>query len=138
MRFGHRLVSVQDMSDQMWTVIPVLYRDAANHKKAATVLADGAINGSQLDALGAALESDEMFVPAQVGLRHLGATMAGFPGTDDHGWHEIDMNEIVVEPDAPNFESQWSPVIKVGPVADFVAKFVRAATMGWEPKDPND
>ena len=114
--------------DEGFTLIPIQYRDAANYKMRAVVVAEGRVGHDALAVLRDALDgSDEHFVATQVGLPHLGAAMVEFPGDGDHVWHEMWIDEVefvAVAPTGPD-------ALFVGPVADFVARMTAASKAGW-------
>ncbi|MGA3028249.1 MAG: hypothetical protein ABSF98_26165 [Bryobacteraceae bacterium] len=73
----------------MNTRIEYLYRDAGNFKQFASVVLEGEITTRDREAIAAALDSGEYFIPSQVGL---GDLQAPFPDPDlDHVWHELDV-----------------------------------------------
>lgn len=112
------------------TTIPVMYRDGANWKEFATYIGDGSITPEQIKALSDSLDVDGTFIPTQIGQRHLGASMAGFPGPDDHVWHEMLVDDIQVFDDLDNRSGLDGE--HVGPVDQFVAAMVAAARDGWD------
>lgn len=117
-----------------FTLIPYLYRDGDNYKSTGVLLADGAITETQVAAMRDVLDVDDRFIPAQLGLPHLGVGMIGFPDDSDHTWHELGVDEITTSTDA-----RPSEVIEVGDITVFVDRFVAAGAQGWDDtKDIDD
>lgn len=123
------------------TVIPVQYRDGANYKIRAAIVLDGAITGSQIEAVRASLFEGEFYVPGQLGMEHLGTgAWPSFPCEDDHGWHEMDLAGIEVVAADPGDEWRFGDVVDTGAVVaveQFVERVIEAAAAGWSPIDPS-
>lgn len=99
------------------TVLVYIYRDAANYKAQGLVFVDGKLD---LDDLRPYLH-DDGFIPGDVGLPELQSQLQGFPGSDDHVWHEL---SCVYD----------SPETREGmiPAGELVARFKAAAERGWK------
>lgn len=123
------------------TIIPVQYRDAANYKTRARIVLDGAITGSQIEAVRAALDEGEYYVPGQLGMDHLGTgAWSSFPCEDDHGWHEMELDGIEVAPAECQARWAFGDVADTGAVVtveQFVSRIVEAAAAGWTPIEPS-
>lgn len=111
-----------------FTIFPVLYRDADNYKAGRDFAFQGAITSVQKDALRSALSDEAYFVPTQVGLEHLGADLASFPGNADHGFHELDVDAITVVESITEYAQMQEE-----PLEDFLARFNTIGTNGWNP-----
>lgn len=123
------------------TVVPVMYRDAANYKTYGRLILGGVMTGSQIATVRERLDEGEYFVPEQLGMEHLGwsSGWGSFPCEDDHGWHEMDLEGIAVVPACPRrvvgaFADAVSA--EVTTVPQFVARVCAAAAAGWQPVDP--
>lgn len=123
---------------ELATVVPVQYRDRANHQTAGSIELAGVITPTQIAALRAALHEGRYYVPSQLGLSHLGASAwSSFPTEDDHGWHEMRLDDFeVLRADALAQGMFCGQSDGGGTVADFVARMERAAATGWRPEQP--
>lgn len=70
------------------------YRDAGNWKTEGTVILSGQADAALVEAIRQSLESDELFVPEQVGLdplqnEHVLAHKCGYDDDLDHAFHEF-------------------------------------------------
>lgn len=109
------------------TALPYMYRDASNYKQHGTIWLTGLITDEQREALKASLEVGECFIPAQVGLQHLGEDSEwNFPAEDDHCFHELLVDEIEITPNNPR------PDIATETVEEFVAKMTAIGADGWD------
>lgn len=121
------------------TVIPVMYRDAANWKVHGTLRLDGAITPEQVTALRLCLSEGLYFVPHMLGFEHFGdGEWRSFPCEDDHDWHEMYLDELAVidiergSPSLPPHEK----LMRGGTVATFVETFIAVSACGWAAQDP--
>jgi hypothetical protein len=116
------------MSADLFTIIPVSYRDAAGWQKNATYVAEGAITEEQTTALRGCVDGDGFFIPTQIGQDHLGQAMEQFPGEDDHIFHVMDVYDVEIVDVLPEYNS----LVMVGPVDEFVALMVTEHAKGWD------
>lgn len=118
------------------TVIPTLYRDAANWKVHGEIHVQGEFTSDELGSMRAALDDGLYYVPGQIGLVHYGSgEYSSYPCEDDHGWQELCLGEIAVV-DADQVSGRVS--VSEGPedggtAAEFVARVTSAAQVGWNP-----
>ncbi|MCV6988657.1 hypothetical protein H7I87_00290 [Mycobacterium timonense] len=120
-----------------YTTIPVCYRDYADYRWHGDIRLEGAITPQQVGALRAALVDGALYAPLQVGLTHCGAEESRmFPGVNDHGWHEMDLDGITIDEWRPSRLGCVSGPDEAGTVAEFVARMQRAAAAGWQPLLP--
>lgn len=124
-------------TDNLITVVPVMYRDAANYKRCARIILDGAITGSQIDEVRQGLDEGEFFVPEQLGMEHLGwsSGWSSYPCEDDHGWHEMNLSGIEVVPGHAGAFIEGVGT-DVATVTQFLARIAAVAAAGWRPTDP--
>jgi hypothetical protein len=88
----------------MFTVIPYLYRDAANYKQHGEIVLEGPLNAVELSAIESKLSDGEYFIPgdlAGLGIEELQPRASGFPSEDDHVFHELRLEHIYVRDTAP-------------------------------------
>ena len=79
------------------TVIPAQYRSAGNWKLHPEYRFAGEITGAERALLADALDDGQFFAPWAVGLDHPLDDAGWSPATDeDHGWLELDVNDITV------------------------------------------
>lgn len=116
------------MGADLFTLLPVSYADASNHKQHATYVAEGAITDTQRQAIAGCVDGDGFFIPTQVGQSHLGQTMVQFPGEDDHVWHTMDCDGIEIVDVLPAHDR----LVMVGPVDEFVNLMVTEHATGWD------
>ncbi len=110
------------------TLIPVLYRDAANYKAHGAISLTGMITDSQIATLRQCLRAGTYYVPAQLGLAHL-ADDTWYD--DDDNWHEMLTDAITTstEEREPAWDTQH-----FGTVEDFITELTAiAAGPGWDP-----
>jgi hypothetical protein len=113
------------------TDIAVMYRDGCNYKAHGVIRLEGVITPSQLAALRDALDDGLYYAPLQLGLTHLGGIeWSSFPGDDDHGYHEMLLDEIEIRSGEP---CHGCVVDHGGTVAEFIAAVQAAARSGWDP-----
>lgn len=116
-----------------YTIIPVYYRDLVNSRWYGEIVLEGAISAHQIETLRGALLDGALYAPIQLGLSHCGVgETAGFPSINDHGWHTMELDNIVVRPNPPAHGHQGC-ADRGGTVAEFVAAVQRAAFAGWQP-----
>lgn len=82
----------------MNTKFSYMYRDASNYKQHQDVVFEGELSATDRTKLYDHCDENLYFIPSQVGLEDLQERMTGFPGGDDHVWHELDGIESTVEP----------------------------------------
>src|SRR5271157_5760816 len=82
----------------MNTKITYQYRDGSNWKQFKEVILFGEISTTGRAKLYKHCDEGEWFIPSQVGLEDLQHLMTGFPGGDDHVWHELIGFEFTEEP----------------------------------------
>lgn len=115
-----------------FTVLPIEYADAENNRRPGAYIAHGAITEQQLDELQAALAApfQGWFIPAQLGLGHLG----GQDPTLDGPWHVLILDAASTHADRPAASAAAGPVETeyVGAVDDFVHRVLGCATLGWD------
>lgn len=116
------------MGADLFTIIPVSYRDGAGWQKNATYVAEGAITDEQTTALRGCVDGDGFFIPTQIGQSHLGEPMEQFPGEDDHIWHVMDTDDIEIVDVLP----EHNTLVMVGPVDEFVNLMVAEHAKGWD------
>ena len=111
------------------TEFSYLYRDAANYKKAGTLIFPGLPVGG-LERFGVALKAqfDEAsyFIAGQVSVPEVFLWQGGYPvGEDNHCWHEfagVSETELAAtDPRTPE---------------EFLAEVTAAATAGWREFNP--
>jgi hypothetical protein len=88
----------------MFTVIPYLYRDAANYKQANEIVLDGELSSADIAAIESKLSDGEYFIPgdlAGLGVEELQPRSSGFPSTDDHVYHELELGSLEVQATVP-------------------------------------
>lgn len=119
------------------TLIPVQYRDAANHKAQGLIKLDGLITPTQVAALKTALNDGVHYVPAQLGLTHFGGgAWSSFPCEDDHGWHEMLLDDLrIVTAEAAHVGPWNGNSDPGGAVTEFVQLVQHAAASGWNPSE---
>ncbi|SHU73226.1 Uncharacterised protein [Mycobacteroides abscessus subsp. abscessus] len=121
------------------TVIPVMYRDAANWKVHGVLRLDGAITPEQVTALRLCLSEGLYFVPHMLGFEHFGdGEWRSFPCEDDHDWHEMYLDEFKVV-DLTQGGSSLPTAEKLmhgGSVATFLDTFIAVSACGWAAQDP--
>lgn len=121
------------------TLIPVLYRDAANWKVQGVLHLSGAIAADQVAALRLCLSDGLYFVPHMLGFEHLGdGQWSSFPCEDDHDWHEMYLDEIEVI-DVALGGGALAPgekVLQGGTVATFLDTVIAVSACGWVAQDP--
>lgn len=96
------------------TMLTYMYRDGSNYKNYATVVFPGQVSLELRDALTAALEGGDRFLPAQVVLTTLQQEHLSHYD-DDHVWHEILTLEDTcagptAEPDAASFVALFTGI----------------------------
>lgn len=88
------------------TVIPAMYRSTGNWKLHPEYRFAGEISGAERALLADALDDGQYFAPWAVGLDHPLDAAGWSPTTDeDHGWLELDVDDITVidvDDDAPS------------------------------------
>lgn len=113
----------------VFTVIPYLYRDAANYKASSSVVLEGALSAKDRKIIEDQLDSGEYFIPADLpglDLPELQEQLTSFPSEDDHVWHELSLDEISTQPSLPDGRTSI-------PVKTFVDAFrAVAAAGGWK------
>lgn len=120
-----------------FTTIPVMYRDISNSRCFGAVLLQGTIAVEQIAELRSALRDGAYYAPLQVGLSHCGQSECStFPTADDHGWHEMLLDEIEMHPSPPPPIGSVAPPDRGGSVEEFVATIRAAANAGWNPMIP--
>ena len=123
------------MGADLFTLIPVSYRDASGWQQNATYVAEGAINKAQTRRLRECVDGDGFFIPTQIGFEHLGAAMEKFPSEDDHIFHVMDVYAMEIADTLPGHNMQ----VMVGPVDEFVDRMVTEHARGWDDTvDVND
>ncbi len=120
------------------TIIPVLYRDHADNRWYGEVQLDGEITNDERAAIRASLLDGKYYAPVQIGLSHCGqGESTSFPGLDDHGFHEMDLDNITIE---ENLFARTSTSVRAaddgGTVHEFLARVKNAAVAGWQPMLP--
>lgn len=83
----------------MYSVIPYLYRDAANYKANGTIVVAGTLSNKEIASIRAVLDDKEGFIPFDLDLptvTELQPGMQCFPSEDDHVWHELLLDDIEV------------------------------------------
>lgn len=116
------------MGADLYTLIPVSYRDASGWQQNATYVAEGAITNAELKALRGCVDGDGFFIPTQIGQEHLGFAMEQFPGEDDHIFHVMDVHDIEIVDTIP----QHNRLVMVGPVDEFVHRMIAENASGWD------
>ncbi|MDD4865708.1 MAG: hypothetical protein PHQ28_00825 [Mycobacterium sp.] len=117
------------------TVVPTMYRDAANWKVQGEIHLRGELTSSLKETLRSALDEGLYYGPRQLGLDHYGSGgFSSFPTDDDHGLQEMLLDEVVVVERDPSARLLVMPNTEDGGTVDeFVAKVVAAARAGWNP-----
>ena len=137
-RFGEQ-VHADPGDDIIVTEVPVMYRDASNYKAFGSVTFPGTLNAGQRDRLRAALDGGEYFIPEQLGLHHLGPELMGFPGEDDHAFHELDLEDVTEtkgwapypgNPEEQHIETHGT--YRYESAEAFVQAMEKAAADGWD------
>lgn len=85
-------VSGIGMMKSEYCVFDYGYRDAANYKVGKSTLLLGSFQGDYIATIRSKLESEELFIPEQVGLVSIQGFFEEFspvPNSDDHVWHEF-------------------------------------------------
>jgi hypothetical protein len=109
------------------TVIPVVYRDAANWKLHEQYVLRGAITPEQEARLRATLNEDaglHHFIPTQIGETHLGPFNDRWT-EDDHVWHELGVDDIETS-------DRYDVRVPLMTVEEFVTAMEDAAAAGWD------
>jgi hypothetical protein len=114
------------------TVIPVLYRDAANYKATGQIVLIGTLTPDQIATLRSALDEGEYYNPMQLDHLHMGELKwpERFPGEDDHSFQEMLLDEIVTG-DAGSVPHYNTYSVDGGPVDQFVAQVTSIGSNGW-------
>lgn len=116
-----------------YTIIPVYYRDYVDSRWYGEIELEGEMSAHQIEALKNALLDGALYAPLQLGLSHCGVgETAGFPGINDHGWHTMELDKIVIR-DNPPAHAHQGCADRGGTVAEFVDAVRRAAVAGWQP-----
>lgn len=106
-----------------FTAIPYTYACEGNFKAHNTLYVFGTFTAPQLAVIQAKLDSGELFIPTQVGMRALQNELDSFPNEGDHVWHQLDTADFV--------ESAQLPVGQVAfATADEI--FRRFSTVVWD------
>lgn len=108
----------------IYSIIPVMYRDADNYKSHGSYYVEGEFTPEQKERLRETLEVDNTFLPGQIGGDHLGGNNYDYDDDSDHPWHELDVDEIHTS-EHPEGDSFGMP-------EEFVARFEKAAADGWD------
>lgn len=89
----------------MNTQIEYMYRDGSNYKQWDIIVLEGEITDNEKNQIKNALDTEQYFIPSQVGLKDLQERMGdcgtGYPTEDDHVWHELDIEDISLVNDKP-------------------------------------
>ena len=75
---------------KIFTSIPYNYADEGNFGQAEIVFISGLLSSEQIAVITARLESEEFFIPTQVGMVALQNRHPDFPTEQDHVWHKFD------------------------------------------------
>lgn len=107
----------------MYTVIPYWYVDASNYKQESEIVLRGELTSVELKSIASTLIDEGMFIPFDLGLNilELQALMEGFPSSDDHVFHLLDLQGLHVQDKAPTNRA-------IVEKDDFVAAFARVGT----------
>lgn len=112
----------------MFTIIPYLYRDAANYKQANEIVLEGELSSSEIAAIESKLSDGEYFIPGDlVGLdiEELQPRSPGYPSGDDHVYHELQLDSLEMRATVP----EGTVVL---PKEDFVKAFgALSNSEGW-------
>jgi len=115
--------------DTMYTVIPYLYRDAANHKAHNEIVLSAELNQKEQDLIRSKLSDGEYFIPGDlVGLHipELQRRMIGGLSEEDHVFHELRLDGQELLEKAP----KGATII---PKDAFVAAFSKiSGPYGWD------
>ncbi len=116
------------------TVIPVIYQDTNGIRTHGELRLDGVLTTEHAQALKAALFDGRDFVPGQLGLSHYGASESRtFPGPNDHGWHNLLIDDATVVDEADRCWSGAGAPEFAGTPEQFLTKLRAAASSGWVP-----
>ncbi len=88
----------------VYTIIPYRYVDASNYKQHCEIVLQGKLSSTEREAIAATLIDEGMFIPFDLGLPipELQSRMEGFPSSDDHIFHILDLQHLREEPCAPD------------------------------------
>lgn len=114
-----------------FSVFDYLYRDASNYKAWGSLLLEGNVSATELDALQTCLSGGEFFIAEQVGIPPLYEELWQYsdgPTEDDHVWHTFHALRSAAPEDMAG--TPW------GKVSELVARF--KAVRRWDEKlSPN-
>jgi hypothetical protein len=88
----------------MFTVIPYLYRDAANHKQSNEIVLEGELSSTEIAAIESKLSDGEYFIPGDLvglGIEELQPRSIGYPSEEDHVYHELELDSLEVQATVP-------------------------------------
>lgn len=83
-------------SDEVYTVIPYLYRDADNYKACGQIVLEGWLSTADLALIESTLQDGEFFIPADLAgcdIAELQSSLTSFPSIADHVYHELNLEE---------------------------------------------
>lgn len=113
----------------MISQIPYLYRDAANYQQHDAIYLDRVLTPDELALIESKLDSGQYFIPgnlSKVRVEELQSRMTSYPSSDDHVYHEMELEDLEVLHKAPC----GAEVISAD---DFVASFAAiACSNGWD------
>lgn len=119
----------QGPAQRRMTVVPVMYRDAANNKARGEYRFAGEATVAHRQSLAASLHDGVWFVPDQLGMPHVGRGEGWREGDEDHAWHELCVEEVEVI-DCAADRSTYGPC---DTITEFVALMQKAQGIGWQP-----
>jgi len=111
-----------------YTVIPYYYVDASNYKQCSEIVLRGGLSSTERTVIALTLIDEGMFIPFDLGLAipELQTLMEGFPSSDDHVFHMLDLHGISEQMEIPD---QATVIEKDA----FVAAFARIGTpQSWD------
>jgi hypothetical protein len=113
----------------MISQIPYLYRDAANYQQHDAIYLDRVLTPDELALIESKLDSGQYFIPGnltKVRVEELQSRMTSYPSSDDHVYHEMELEDLEELHKAPC----GAEVISTD---DFVASFAEiVGPNGWD------